>query len=127
MFRTEERESLCDLLLPPEGYRVVGAVATTYSLDFVALTAVAGALGDCRLADEGDWSAPEIARAVLGLKTRLVIFVNQGAVSPGSAAGAHRLSCLYDRVIVPISIRDGAFHPKIWVVKYEPLRRGRLR
>ena len=44
MFEATQRQNLLDLLRPPAGYRLESAVGTTYSLDFVALTAALLAL-----------------------------------------------------------------------------------
>lgn len=125
MFRTDDRQSVCDALLPPEGYKVDCAVATTYSLDFIALTAIVAAIADCSLSDADEWSGPEVARAILGLKRRVVVYVNQGSVHPGRVTKARRLSCLYDRFVVPVSTQGVAFHPKMWLVKYAP-KSGKL-
>jgi len=45
-FKPSERQSICDLLVPPDGYRFESAIGTSYSLDFVALTACCAALLD---------------------------------------------------------------------------------
>lgn len=121
-FRTDNRASVCDLVLPPEGYRTACAIGTTYSLDFVALTAVVAALGNGAVREEGESSGPEIVRAVLGLKQQIVVFVNQCSIHPGRVANARRLYNLYDRFVVPVPMPHGAFHPKLWLVKYVPLR-----
>jgi len=52
MFRPDDRHSLTDLLAPPPDYAVTAAVATTYCLDFAALTAACIALGGSDIVDE---------------------------------------------------------------------------
>jgi hypothetical protein len=124
MFRTDDRQSICDVLLPPDGYRTDSVLATTYSLDFTALTAVISNLaqfGPPQDRDEEE-SANNVA-AILGLKRRAVVFVNHGFVHPGQVRRANRLFTLYDRFIVPVKTAGLAFHPKIWLIKYTPTGR----
>lgn len=119
MFRTDERQSLCEVLVPPDGYRLDKAVVTTYSLDLTALVAIVSSAGG-GISESGDdeWSVQELARAVLGLGRNVTVYAQQGLVRLGSAKRAHRLLSLFERFIVPISPRDAAFHPKVWAVKF---------
>jgi hypothetical protein len=123
VFRTDDRQSVCGATAT-RGYKVDCAVATTYSLDFVALTAIVAAITDCSLSESDEWSGPEVARAILGLKRRVVVFVNQGPCTQAASRGATIVMPLRS-LRARLNERRG-IRPKMWLVKYAP-KSGNLR
>jgi len=119
VFEHKDRTNFVDLLRPPVGYRLESAVGTTYSLDFVALTATLLALIDVD-GDEQDSPAQQIdtLHAITRLADRIRVFVNRGRISGPKLLS--RVTAIYDRVIREVSFPEGMFHPKVWVLHYRP-------
>jgi hypothetical protein len=121
MFEPGERHSFLDLVRPPAGYRLDAAVLVTYSLDFVALTAMFLALVDREAEGEG---APEndaeTLQAITRLSHRVRVFVNRGQIAAGGLTKAFRVLSLYDNTVCEVCQTNGRFHPKAWVARYVP-------
>ena len=126
MFRTDERQSLCDLLAAPDGYRIHSLLVMTYSVDFTALTALLAGLGPQPVASGAEQDVTDVARAIFGLKRRVVVFANKAFIHPGQVTKARRLFSLYDRFMVPVTTEDFAFHPKIWLARFTPSKGERI-
>lgn len=121
MFEAAQRQNLLDLLRPPPGYRLEAAVGTTYSLDFVALTAVLLALVDAE--SEADRAARQLdsLHAITRLVDRVRVFVDRGHII--GPRQANRVTMLYDSIIQEVCLPEGCFHPKVWVAHYSPRAR----
>ena len=126
MFRTDERQSLCDLLAAPDGYRIHSLLVMTYSVDFTALTALLAGLGPQPVASGAEQDVTDVARAIFGLKRRVVVFANKAFIHPGQVTKARRLFSLYDRFMVPVTTEGFAFHPKIWLARFTPSKGERI-
>lgn len=114
-------QGFLDLLRPPPGYRLTAAIGTTYGLTFDALVAALLAM----LGVDAAGLARDPAAAVIAV-TRLArhvrVLLHPGTIE-GRVDGLHsRLVGMLDRILVPVSIVGGLFHPKLWVLRYEPLR-----
>jgi len=120
-FNPDERTNFLDLLRPPPGYRLDAAVGTTFSMDFVALTAVLLAFVDAEEEGESDdITKVDLLRAITRLGSRVRVFVDGGHIS-GTDINKHgKLASLMDRIVLDASFDDGCFHPKVWVTRYEP-------
>lgn len=119
MFEATQRQSLLDLLRPPSGYRLESAVGTTYSLDFVALTAALLAFVDAEAeSDQGTTNPVDSLHAITRLADRVRVFVNRGQVS--GPPRVSKVTILYDRIVQEVSLPAGCFHPKVWVTHYRP-------
>src|SRR4051794_17676236 len=120
MFRPDDRHSLTQLLAPPPDYAVTGAVATSYCLDFAALTAACIALGGSDIVDE---SRPpnrgELLRAITRLSKRLLVVTNQAMIDFDEDGRRRRLGALLDRCIRAVGTSNAAFHPKVWVLRFD--------
>lgn len=122
-FKPSERQSICDLLVPPDGYRFESAIGTSYSLDFVALTACCAALLDQEVDRDKDEEISAAALKVfLKIRGTIGLFVNQAGLKPDSRRNP--LFAVFDDLVHPVQVRGHAFHPKIWAVKYVPSRSG---
>lgn len=127
LLQPDAREEFVERLRPPTGYRLAHAVATTYSLDFVALTAMLlGLLGEDPTEEEA--LEPEALLQVLLLASeRVRVFVDRGqvqALKHKRHQRAAKLVGLLDRVIHEVRLPQGRFHPKVWAIKYEPVTSG---
>ncbi len=125
MFKPEaDRLEYGSELLPPEGFHLVRAVATTYSLDFETLIAVLVPLalsGDVE--DKELYSNPlAILQAIRKVIGKLVVFCEAGQIKV--PAVKNRLAALLDDIVVQVALpRKGrhypSFHPKTWLIEYE--------
>lgn len=119
MFEASQRQNFLDLLRPPAGYRLESAVGTTYSLDFVALTAALLALVDAEgESDEGATQHIDSLHAITRLADRVRVFVNRGQIS--GPRQVSRVTVLYDRIVQEVCLSEGCFHPKVWITHYRP-------
>lgn len=121
----DARSTLGDVLLPPEGYRLDHALGTAYSLDAETLVTIplfASGL------DASEIERPLGIARIYELGTRLTLLV-QGdriAISKRWADSRPLLGLLGDAV-VPCSIKDGSFHPKLLVLEFVSLEVPGLR
>ena len=120
MFDVAERQNFVDLIRPPPGYRLEAAIGTTYSLDFVALTAALMAMVDAELAEEERRANPvECLHAITRLSDRVQVFVQRARIA--SPRQVSRITLLYDRIVEEVQLPNGgSFHPKVWVTYYRP-------
>lgn len=118
------------LLMPPPGFRLKRAVATTYSLDLPALLAVPVAMYYSRPADL-DLSRPadpfDVLDAIDQASKSVLVFCQKGKIHlPGKY---HRLLLLTEDCIAEItpSMAMSSFHPKCWWLYFEhPERREKM-
>lgn len=123
MLAPHSRRILLEALRPPDGFRLEAAVATTYSLDLIALlmAPLAFSLLD-RLVDQEHKGDPldglAVLRAVREHAERLTVFCDAGCI--GLHRGAYRqlLTYLEDAVVPVQAPKGGAFHPKLWVLRF---------
>jgi hypothetical protein len=112
----DTRSTLRDVLLPPEGYRLHHALGTAYSLDAETLVTVplfAAGLG----AEELD--RPLGIARIYQLGTRLTLLVQGDRIRIAERWSRSRsLLGLLGDAVVPCSINDGSFHPKLLVLSY---------
>jgi len=119
MFEATQRQNFLDLLRPPAGYRLESAIGTTYSLDFVALTAALLALVDAEAeSEESSTKHIDSLHAITRLADRVRVFVNRGQIS--GPRKVSRATVLYDRIVQEVCLPEGSFHPKVWVTHYRP-------
>lgn len=106
-----------DLLRPPAGFRLKAAAGTTFGLSFDAL--VAALLSMIDSGGEGLEKEPLAGLlAATRLSSRVRVFVQAGSIYGSTSGVPARLAALLDRLIVPIRVNTGVFHPKLWVVSY---------
>ena len=117
----EQRSAFTDALRPPAGHVLGACIGTTYSLEFDAFTAIVLAFVGADLDDDSLHSPPAVLTTIARLRSRLRVFVNAGSLHPPHVT--NRLFALYDRVLRPVHVRDAAFHPKTWVLRFDPIAR----
>ncbi|MGO9957514.1 MAG: hypothetical protein ACLP50_16350 [Solirubrobacteraceae bacterium] len=113
-------------LQPPPGYSFDAAVATTFSLDFeTALAApVSLVLFAAENRDELLTNPLALLEGAERIAGRLVVFTDSGHIQAHPRPHS-RLCLLLERIIVEVAApHDGAFHPKMWALRYKSMRPG---
>ena len=105
------------LLAPPPGYHLDFTVGATYSLDLDALVGAALALA---LGEETDSALLEnpvcLLEALRGTGDRAALFCEDGQIAlPGRATS---LYILLEKMVCPVRVEKGSFHPKLWLLRY---------
>lgn len=121
MLEPNSRRLLLEALRPPDGYRVDRAVATTYTLDLLALLTapLAFSLYDALADDEEDSHLDSLAllHAVRDHASRLSVFCQAGGIA---APARYRPMLGYlESSVTQVKARGerGIFHPKLWVLR----------
>ncbi len=114
------REIYLDHLRPPTGYRLDGAVATTFSLDLMSLlmAPVAMALEDKRIRGQTISDPVVVVEAIQHCVDRFAVFCHKGRI----AVPRHE-TLLYgylEKSVIEVQSPDpeGVFHPKTWLLRY---------
>lgn len=113
-------------LQPPAGYAFDAAVATTFSLDFETALAVPVSLALFAAENRDDILANPLAllEGAERIGGRLLIFTDMGHIQAQTRAHS-RLCSLLERIVVEVAAPGGgAFHPKLWALRYAPIRPG---
>ena len=120
MLDPRAREIYLDHLRPPTGYRLDGAVATTFSLDLLSLlmAPVAMALQDQRIGGQAVPDPVVVLEAIQQAADRFAVFCQKGHI----AVPRHD-TLLYGYLepsVVEVQSPDprGVFHPKTWLLRY---------
>lgn len=117
---TRQRSAFTDALRPPSGFVLGASIGTTYSLDFELFTAVLLAFVGSDVKEPLN-NPPAVLTSVARLKSRVRVYVNGGSLRP--PATTNRLFALYDKILRPKVMDGGAFHPKVWVLRFDPIVR----
>jgi hypothetical protein len=119
MLDPNHRSLFTTLLTPPAGMVFDTGLATTFSLDPLSLLTVP--LHLAWLANHGEGAGPgdpvRLLEALQRVTERLTVFADRGRILvPGQA---NALFALLERTIVEVRApRGGAFHPKLWVLRF---------
>ena len=110
-----------DMLMPPKGYEVEYAVGTTYSLDLQALLTVPLAFGAAKDIGEDVENINKLyaLNAILETKKKFMIFCNSTSILSPKRTQETLFHSLMDDCVYPIYIKDGSFHPKVWIILYK--------
>lgn len=119
MLSPDDRSLVTTLLTPPCGMLLDAAIATTYTLDPVALLTVPLHLAwlasgeDKRLLGDGI----RLFEALRRVGEKLTVYTDRGRIQ--APEEAHPLYGLLESMIVEVRApRGGAFHPKIWALRF---------
>ena len=115
-----------DSLQPPPGYVFDAGVATTFTLDFETALAVPVSLALFAAENRDDILSNPLAllEGAERIAGRLVVFADAGHLHAQSRPHS-RLCSLLERTIVEVTApRGGAFHPKMWVLRFRSTRVG---
>ena len=122
----ETRVLYGDSLQPPPGYVFDAAVATTFSLDFETALAAPVSLALFAAENRDDVLTHPLAllEGAERIAGRLVVYADAGHLH-AQGRPQPRLCSLLERIIVEVAApRSGAFHPKLWALRYRPTRTG---
>lgn len=108
------------LLAPPDGFDLVKAVGTTYSLDLHALLAIPVSMFYSK-SMEGDFSLDryDVLDAIRKSKEKVDLFCQRGKIKVPK--DYHSLFAFMEDCVIeknPDEI-NSAFHPKLWVLRFE--------
>lgn len=120
----EQRTLYGTNLQPPAGYIFDAAVATTFSLDFETALAVPVSLALFAAENHDDILSHPLAllEGAERIAGRLVVFTDAGHIRANDKPHS-RLCSLLERIIVEVAApQGGAFHPKMWALRFTPLR-----
>lgn len=120
----ETRVLYGDSLQPPPGYVFDAAIATTFSLDFETALAAPVSLALFAAENRDDILSHPLAllEGAERIAGRLVVFADAGHLHAQSRPHS-RLCSLLENIIVEVAApRGGAFHPKMWALRYRPTR-----
>lgn len=126
MFKpTSDRLDYGSMLSPPDGYEVVSAVGTTYSLDLDALVGTCISLGLAVSTDSKLMNNPVyLLEALRKTSNKVVLFCEAGQIHVPSNNSS--LYILLEKMVYEVKVAKQAkqpiypsFHPKIWFIKYQ--------
>lgn len=120
MLEPHQRHLLFDALEPPVGYTFDQGFATTYSLDLLALmmAPVAFTFFDQKRTEVGLAAASlEVLEGLRRYADRLTLFCEIGRIAVPSGRFP-QLAFLEQSVVQCRPPQGGAFHPKLWVLRY---------
>lgn len=127
MLPPNQRELYLSALRPPPGFQLDRAIGTTYSLDLMTMLSLPLSFALLDMTDrEGKLPSDPVAllHALRAYANRLTIFCQAGGIAV--PAQRHPLYAHLEEVIVPVRKEGGAFHPKIWALRFtspgEPVR-----
>lgn len=109
-------------LAPPLGFVFDAAVATTYSLDFETALAAPVSLALFAAENRNEVLAQPLAllEAAERIAGRLAVYCDAGHILAQTKPQS-RLCSLLERMIIEVAApQGGAFHPKIWVLRFKP-------
>lgn len=130
MLDPRDRSLLLECLRPPEGCRLDFAIATSFSLDLLALLTTPLAFTFFDWEDEaGSITADPLALlgALRRHAERITLFCQAGQIALPPAA--NRLTAYLESSVVEVAApKGGVFHPKVWVLRYvDSEQRARIR
>ncbi len=119
----ENRALYGEILRAPAGYELDVALATTYTLDFETALVIPATLAFH--AAESRQQTLETPLALLEglerLASRIAIFCEAGRIK-AVPKGANRLTALLEETVTEVlAPRGGAFHPKLWALRFSPI------
>jgi hypothetical protein len=127
MLPPNRRELYLSALRPPPAFQLDRAIGTTYSLDLITLLSLPLSFALLDMTDhDGKLQRDPVAllHALRAYANRLTIFCQAGGIAV--PAQRHPLYAHLEEAIIPVRKKGGAFHPKIWALRFvspgEPVR-----
>jgi len=128
MLAPNRRSLYVESLVPPLGFELRDAVATSYSVNLDTLLGVPLhlALAERSIPKELDAAALAMLAALRRLAGRITVFYQAGLAAV--PAQPHVLYALLEPLMVEVRREGGAFHPKLWVLRFDgPEGQSRIR
>ena len=125
MLHPSDRNLYTDALTPPRGYIFDQAIGTTYTLDPTTLLTIPVHLGLVTRRKRGEADSVDLLGALHRVADRITVYAQCGRMQvPG---GEQVLFGLLESMIVEAaSPAGGAFHPKVWVLRFKDPDSGEL-
>lgn len=119
MLAPNRRALYVEALMPPLGFELRDAVATTYSADPDVILGIPIhlALAARSITNELEGSAIAILGALRRLAGRMIVFAQSGLVKVPSKP--HALYALLEPLLIDVRGKTGALHAKLWVLRFE--------
>ncbi|WP_281969076.1 phospholipase D family protein [Roseovarius nanhaiticus] len=124
----ENRALYGEILRAPAGYELDVALATTYTLDFETALVIPATLA-FHAAETRQQSLDTPLALLEGLErlsSRIAIFCEAGRIKSVPKGSTPLTALLEDTVTEVTAPRGGAFHPKLWMLRFTPLGGQRL-
>jgi HKD family nuclease len=106
------------LLMPPEGFKLENAIATSYSLDLDALVSIPVALYFAHSLDlDVKQDIVQVLESIRRASEAVKVFCQKGQIKVPE--NQHRLYSFIETCIVQMSpTHRNSFHPKTWTIRY---------
>jgi hypothetical protein len=116
----ENRRLYGEVLRPPTGYALDIAAATAYTMDFETAMVIPAtmALHAAETRQETLDSPIALLEGLERMSDRLAIFCEAGRIQGLTSAVSRLCGLLEDTVIEVSAPQGGAFHPKLWVMRF---------
>lgn len=124
MLHPSDRNLYTDALTPPRGYIFDQAIGTTYTLDPTTLLTIPVHLGLATRRKGGEADSVDLLGALHRVVDRITVYVQCGRIQAPSGEQA-LLSLLESMIVEAASPGCGAFHPKVWVLRFKDPEDGR--
>lgn len=114
----KDRLDYGNLLMPPEGFRLDNAIATSYSLDLDALISIPVALYFAHSLDLNvKQDVVQVLDSIRRASDTVKIFCQKGQIIVPNTR--HRLYSFVEPCVIQVPpTQQDSFHPKIWVIRY---------
>ena len=122
MLSPTERTVLTETLRPPVGYEIDRVIASTYTLDLITLLTLPLSftlLSWDRASSEGRVDPIALLEALRRHARRITVFCDAGHIAV-PRRGEILFGYLEKSVVEVTAPKDGAFHPKVTIVRYTP-------
>lgn len=117
MLSPDSRSLYTAALTPPPGYKFEEAIATTYSLDPSTLLTIPAYLALIGRSTREELDPIAVLEALRRVTNRITIYAQAGLIQVPQQT--HLLYGLLEPLLVESQApRGGAFHPKIWLIKF---------
>lgn len=119
----ERRALYTQNLQPPAGYVFDAGIATTFSMDFDTALAVPVSLTLSAAEDRDALLSQPLAllEGAQRVAKNLVVFTDAGRIHASSRPQSRLCSLLEDCIVEVMAPGGGAFHPKLWLLRFKPV------
>ena len=124
MLHPSDRNLYTDALTPPWGYIFDQAIGTTYTLDPTTLLTIPVHLGLAVRRKGGEADSVDLLGALHRVADRITVYAQCGRIQVPSGEQA-LFSLLEPMIVEAASPGGGAFHPKVWVLRFKDAEGGR--
>lgn len=122
MLSADTSTTLLEALAPPAGFTLDAAVGTSYTLDLNAMLAVPTAFAlrttGTRTDENGATTPLGLLEALRTHAHRITLFSDAARIGVPRSTGGGVFGLLERSVVPVLAPRGGAFHPKLWVLRF---------